>query len=105
MYLSEASARRLLETCARQRGACVVFADRLPSGVESRAEAEASLAALGLALGSWTINARMGPEASTHGHMGVAAAAGDARALVGAGARVSSARHMGVARSRRGHSP
>lgn len=50
------------------------------------------------------INAKMGVHANAFGHMGVACqaaaeASDDARALLAAGARVASARHMGVARA------
>ena len=40
--------------------------------MESREEAEVLFRSVGLSLCEWTINARMGIEASTHGHMGVA---------------------------------
>lgn len=99
MYLPDRCARALLRTCGRVDGARLVFADRLPGGVENREEAEALLRSLGLTLCEWRINSNMGVEASTHGQMGVARAAGDARALKASGARVSSARHMGVARA------
>eukprot|EP00966_Prymnesium_polylepis_P039777 923346-Prymnesium_polylepis.1 len=101
MYLPERQARRLLRTCARA-GGWLIFADRLPGGVDDREEAEAMLRSAGLTLDTWTINsAALGSAAVVYGPRGASPNNGDARALVAAGARVSSARHLGVAHGRR----
>jgi O-methyltransferase involved in polyketide biosynthesis len=121
MYMDPASARELLRVCGNVPGSLVVFADRLPGGVDNRAQAEAVLKAAGLTLDEWRINAKLGratawpfgfgwpPRVRTcgapqHPHQsqdlaGQALAEGDARALVAAGACVSHARHMGIAHS------
>ena len=121
MYMDPASARELLRVCGNVPGSLVVFADRLPGGVDNRAQAEAVLKAAGLTLDEWCINAKLGrttdwpfgfgwpPRVRTsgapqHPHQsqdlaGQALAEGDARALVAAGACVSHARHMGIAHS------
>jgi O-methyltransferase involved in polyketide biosynthesis len=121
MYMDPASARELLRVCGNVPGSLVVFADRLPGGVDNRAQAEAVLKAAGLTLDEWRINAKLEratawpfgfgwpPRVRTsgapqHPHQsqdlaGQALAEGDARALVAAGACVSHARHMGIAHS------
>ena len=101
MYLPERRARELLQTCGRFQGAHVVFADRLPGSIEDRTEAVGALQSAGLTLRNWEINSNVRARrrgSSRHGQIVMAAhRAGDARALKLAGARVSAARHMGLA--------
>lgn len=101
MYLPESSAMELLRVCGSIRGARIVFADRLPCGVENRAEAKELLERLGWTLITWQINAKQvrRKDTRTDGHQRgvVVDDSGDARALAASGALVSSARHMGVA--------
>jgi hypothetical protein len=122
-YLEPSAARELLRTCGRVRGARLVFADRLPTAGDDRADAEALLAELGLSLTAWRVHARMGAEAKRYGQMGIARshaeatrsavdgdahgpspghadASADATDLVAPGARRAKARHLGVAHSR-----
>ena len=110
MYLPDRASRALLRRCAEVDGSFFVFADRLPGDIETREEAEACLGALGWTLEAWTINhapptrgwagrVRIGGRRRTDAY---ALLAEDARALSAAGATVSSARHMGVARAVRG---
>lgn len=104
MYLPESSAMELLRVCGSIRGARIVFADRLPCGVESRAEAKELLERLGWTLITWKINAKVDRAHDRMRKEGrrkdvVVVDPDDARALAACGARVSSARHMGVARA------
>ena len=97
MYLPERSAEELLRACAKVQSAELIFADRLPGGVDSRGEAEAVLERLGWRLTEWQINHKIVRKHATGHIMGIADR-GDARELTAAGALVSSARHLGVAR-------